>query len=96
MLGVFAVGVLGIAVMLLGERARSLTTFIAAYELAFFYVHVFMLTLFLLYTPTMWAFLAAAVLFVGRAFALLLGLAPRFVEPTFSWSDSLGELIHAR
>jgi 4-hydroxybenzoate polyprenyltransferase len=96
MLGVLAVAVMGIAVMVLGERARSLPTFIAAYELAFFYVHVFMLVLFVLYTPTRWALLAAAVLFVGRGVALTFQLAPRFVEPSFSWSRSLAQLVHAR
>lgn len=79
--------------MVIGDRVSSLPTMIAAYELAFLYVHVFFLAMFILYTPTPPAVIAAAVLFAARMTVLYLGLAPRFVEPDFDWSSSFGALV---
>jgi 4-hydroxybenzoate polyprenyltransferase len=87
-----ALAAAGLALMLLGERARAPHTMLAAYELAFFYVHAFFLFLFLLDTPTLAAFVAAIGLFVGRLIVVRLGLDPRLVEHDFSWTDSIRTL----
>jgi len=93
MLALLVLGVVGVAVMVLGERANTLETFILAYELAFYYVHLFMLTLFVLYSPSALTLLVAACLLLGRTLALGLRLAPRFVEPTFTWAGSWRGLV---
>jgi 4-hydroxybenzoate polyprenyltransferase len=82
----------GVALMVWGERARTPHMMLAAYELAFFYVHAFFLFLFLLDTPTTAAFVAAIALFTGRLVAVALGLDPRLVEREFSWSTSIKSL----
>lgn len=84
--------ILGIALLRLGKRADTLDTMIVVYELAFSYVHLFFLSLFVLFTPTIRALGMAAILFGLRTVSLYLGLAPRFVEPDFSWSRSLATL----
>jgi 4-hydroxybenzoate polyprenyltransferase len=77
---------------ILADRGGSLTATIAAYQLGFLYIHVFSLTLFLLYVYDRAALLPAAILLVGRLAALVLGLDPRLVEPDFSWSGSVRAL----
>jgi 4-hydroxybenzoate polyprenyltransferase len=87
------IGPTGLLLPLVGERARSLGAMIAGYEIAFTYLHLFLLALFLLDTPTPAAYLCAVGLFTGRVLAVCLRLAPRFVEPEFSWRRSLAELF---
>jgi len=84
---------LGLFTFVLGERAQSIHTGIVVYELAFTYVHLFFLGLFVLYTPSGMAVLIAVLLFAARALSLYLGLAPRFVETDFSWSCSILTLL---
>ncbi|SNS76451.1 4-hydroxybenzoate polyprenyltransferase [Asanoa hainanensis] len=95
MLALAALSVIGAAVMVLGERAHTLETFILAYELAFSYVHLFMLVLFVLYSPGLLAVTVALCLLAGRTLALALQLAPRFAEPSFTWSGSWRVLTNA-
>ena len=83
----------GLLLPVAGERARSPGAMIVAYEVAFTYVHLFLLALFLLDTPTRAAGLCAFGLFTCRVLALRWRLAPRFVEPGFSWRRSLAELL---
>ena len=86
----------GLLVFVVSERAGSLNSMIVAYELAFTYVHLFFLAIFLLDTPTSVAFLSALGLFAGRIFTIWLRLAPRFVEPEFSWMSGLAELCRTK
>jgi hypothetical protein len=96
MLALLALGAVGVAVMALGERADTLNTFILAYELAFSYVHLFMLALFVLFSPSLPALVVAICLLLGRTLALAGQLAPRFVEPTFTWFGSWRGLLRGR
>ncbi|HEX8054441.1 MAG TPA: UbiA family prenyltransferase [Thermoleophilaceae bacterium] len=93
MLWLLALLPLSVWLMVIGERVASLGTLIVAYESSFLYVHVFFLVMFVLYTPTLAAAIAAAVLFAARVLVLYLGLAPRFVEPDFNWRTSFGALV---
>ena len=93
MLWLLALLPLAVWLMVLGERVASLGTLIVAYESSFLYVHVFFLAMFLLYTPTIAAAIAAGVLFALRILVLYLGLAPRFVEPDFNWRTSFQALM---
>ncbi len=94
-LGMLGLAALGLVVMAWGERVSSLDTLIAVYEIAFVYVHVFFLALLVLDTMTVWAIVVAVLLFVGRGLALAWGLAPRFVEPDFSWVRSVTKVARA-
>jgi 4-hydroxybenzoate polyprenyltransferase len=85
--------ILGLTLLVVGEKADTTDTMIVAYELAFLYVHLFFLLLFILDTPTNQAIIVATVLFVARIFSVYLGLAPRFVEADFSWTHSTKILL---
>ena len=82
----------GLVVLYLGEKVHSLETMIVAYELAFLYVHIFFITLFILDTPTNAAVIIGLVLFVMRCASVYLRLAPRFAEESFSWTRAMGSL----
>lgn len=79
---------------LAADSLRSLTAKVAAYQLAFFYGHVFLLLLFVLSVSTTSAVIAAGSLLLVRIATLALRLDPRLVEPDFpSWSDALRALV---
>lgn len=82
----------GLIVLYLGERVNSLETIIVAYELAFLYVHVFFLALFIIDTSTNAAIIIGILLFVLRGASVYFRLAPRFAEERFSWTRALGSL----
>jgi 4-hydroxybenzoate polyprenyltransferase len=82
----------GLFVLYLGERVNSLETMILAYELAFLYVHVFFLTLFVLDTPTNAAIVIGIFLLVVRCVSVYLRLAPRFAGESFSWIRAMSSL----
>jgi 4-hydroxybenzoate polyprenyltransferase len=83
----------GLFVFYLGEKVDSLETMIVAYEMAFLYVHIFFLILFIIDVPTRAACAIGLALLVLRTASVVLGLAPRFVEENFSWSRSLTTLV---
>jgi 4-hydroxybenzoate polyprenyltransferase len=83
----------GLLTLILGERVNSLDTLIVGYELAFLYVHIFFLALFIIDTPTRAAIIIGGVLFVLRCLSVYLGLAPRFVEEDFKWSRAMSTLV---
>lgn len=83
----------GLFVFYLGEKVNSLETMIVAYEMAFLYVHIFFLILFIIDVPTRVALAVGLALLMLRTASVILGLAPRFVEENFSWSRSLNTLV---
>jgi 4-hydroxybenzoate polyprenyltransferase len=91
LLFVLAIG--GFLTMGLTDRVSSIDTLIVAYELAFLYVHLFMLGLFVLVQPSPLSIAVASILFFARLGSLALQLAPRFVEPQFSWNRAINRLL---
>ncbi|MEX0800830.1 MAG: UbiA family prenyltransferase [Dehalococcoidia bacterium] len=85
---------LPVAVLLavLAERADTEDTWIVTYELAFLYLHAVLVFLFVLDSPGAAAVAAGAALVTSRWLAIYLGLAPRFVNPEFSWGGATREL----
>lgn len=82
-------------IIYLGERASTPSASILVFELAYLYVHVFLLALLICAWPSFATVTISAGMLVTRLMTVAAGLEPRFVGDTFTLRRGVQELLRS-